>query len=295
MRRYLVQFLDEMNFEKNDAEYLLSAFDTIISNENVNYILQNAISEYDKSMDIDWEPILMGANQISLATGVHLYTVYLIAIICLSKRLKKYYEESGISEEIWHDTMLDFRYKAKECKLVKGIVGTFVPTWYGKFFVLNLFALGRLEFRINTLKFDYNKNGVNLKAGDPVVDIHIPRTETPLTKEACIDSYNRAKEFFASKFEKAPMPFVCSSWLLFEGTQKLLSENSNIRKFASDFDIIQNKYSAPGDYSELWRLYDMEYTGDLDDFPADSSLRRAYKDYLKSGGTFGSAYGIFFK
>lgn len=295
MKAYITQFLNEMNFEKNDSEHILNAYDVIKNNKNANNILQNAISEYNKKMDIDWAPVLSGAEEMSRATGVHLYTVYLIIIICLSKKLVDYYVENGISHEIWHDTMLDFRYKTKECKLIKGVIGIFVPNWYGKFFTLNLFTLGRLQFRINTLRYDYNKNGVDLKIGDPVVDIHIPRTETPLTHEECIDSYNRAKDFFASKFIDKPMPFVCSSWLLFEENRKLLKENSNILKFMNDFDIIQNKYCELGDYSELWRLYDMDYTGSLDDFPEDTSFRRAYKNYLKSGGRFGSAYGIFIK
>ena len=44
----------------------------------------------------------------------------------------------------------------------------------------------------------------------------------------------------------------------------------------------------------MWRLFDMDYTGDLDDFPGDSTLRRNYKQFLKDGGRVGEGYGVFF-
>ena len=47
------------------------------------------------------------------------------------------------------------------------------------------------------------------------------------------------------------------------------------------------------DYKEIWRLFDMDYTGNPDDLPADSSLRRAYINLIRSQEPTGWAEGIY--
>ena len=47
-----------------------------------------------------------------------------------------------------------------------------------------------------------------------VINVHIPRTLTPLDKESREDSYRRAAEFFKGELGGAPTVFVCHSWLL---------------------------------------------------------------------------------
>ena len=36
----------------------------------------------------------------------------------------------------------------------------------------------------------------------------------------------------------------------------------------------------------------MDYTGNVNDYPEDTSLRRAYKQYLLDGGTTGAGFGV---
>ncbi len=62
----------------------------------------------------------------------------------------------------------------------------------------------------------------------------------------------------------------------------MLKENSNILKFANDYHFLETGYNELGDYSRMWRLYDMDYIGNLDDFPENFSLRKEYKEYLKT-------------
>ena len=38
----------------------------------------------------------------------------------------------------------------------------------------------------------------------------------------------------------------------------------------------------------------MDYTGNIEDYPENTSMRRAYKDYLRNGGIAGEGYGVFF-
>ena len=45
-------------------------------------------------------------------------------------------------------------------------------------------------------------------------------------------------------------------------------------------------------HKELWRLFDMDYTGDADALPQDTSLRRAYVKRLKENKPLGLALGV---
>ena len=87
---------------------------------------------------------------------------------------------------------------------------------------------------------------------------------------------------------------MCHSWLLFEKLRDYLRDTSNIVSFMNNFDIVYTEHLELGDYSEVWRLFDVDYNGKLDDLPENSSLRRSFKQYLKEGGKWGEGYGIFF-
>ena len=186
------------------------------------------------------------------------------------------------------NTVLDLKWKLIECKDIKGIRGSFVAGWFGGFFKLERFALGRMQFQIITIDRDYEKYGVKLVGGvSRVIDVHIPKDGTPLDKESCEKSYAMAREFFKEEVgENAP--FVCHSWLLFPENKNLLSPRSNLYRFFSEYDIVDFGYDEGGD---LWRLFD---TNEVNPYrlPADTSMRRAYIEHLKNGGRVGWGFGI---
>jgi hypothetical protein len=71
----------------------------------------------------------------------------------------------------------------------------------------------------------------------------------------------------------------------------MLPPNANIRRFMEDYTLIQRgEYE---DYSQLWRLFDCQYTGNPDDLPADSSLRRAYIELIRRGEKTGFGLGVY--
>jgi hypothetical protein len=72
----------------------------------------------------------------------------------------------------------------------------------------------------------------------------------------------------------------------------MLKPTSNILKFMKMFTIIDSG-NYP-DYNQLWRLFDKYYTGNPDDLPADSSLRREYIAMLKRGEPNGWGRGVFY-
>ena len=191
--------------------------------------------------------------------------------------------------------MLDLKCKLMVCRSVKQIWGTFVAWWYDGFFRLERFGMGRMQFELIDFPFDrYEKDGKVLKKGDKVINMHIAKTGEPLTPEMVDAACRQAAEFFAAAFRDHPMAFFCESWLTFPKMDDLLPAKSNLWHFKERFEIIHTHLYEKGDYSEMWRLFDMDYTGDLNDFPGDSSLRRAYKQYLLDGGQVGEGYGVFF-
>ncbi len=282
MKGYLIDFFERFDYEKQDAEFLLAEYDRIATSSTLDTI----IKAYNDPQKTDYKKILELSEEISKACGVHEYTVKLIVFICLSRRLKELYAERGISDDIFFNSMLDLKYKLTECKLVKGIRGSFVASWFVGFFNLTRFALGRLQFEVIKLGCDYNGNGITLSPDTKVINVHIPRTETPLDKASCDASYARARELFKNEVENPY--FVCNSWLLYPGNLQILSPKSNVYRFMSEYDIFE---SSENDGVDLWRLFDTEEK-DLDKLPTDSFIRRAYIAHIRNGGKLGRGRGI---
>ena len=221
-------------------------------------------------------------------TGVCEYTVAFCTLISFTPFLKKAYKEKGISDEIYLDTMRDLYYKLDECIKVKGVCGTFVANWLYKYFQFGRFTLGRLQVEVVPFGESYKDFTPETK----MLKIHIPASKQPLTQESIRDSLIRAKTFFGDSFPASNM-VICSSWLLYPGFEGLFKEGSNIAKFRSMFEIVKVQDAPDGTHPDMWRLFDMDYTGNADDYPENSSLHRSFKEYIKGGGVSGTALGIF--
>ena len=294
MIEYVLSFMNELGFDKEAVASLSDDIEKIYANEDAKELFAGAVDDYERDIHSNYTELREAAKRAGEIVGVHAYSAELLLFICFSTHLRELYRLRGISDRIWFDSMSDLKWKLWECKAVKGIWGSFVAGWFPGFFNLTRFALGRLQFEIVAFDGEYEKNGKALKNGDKVINVHIPRTLTPLDKESRDDAYAQAAEFFRNMTDGAPIAFVCSSWLLYPEAEKILPAHSNIRGFMADYDMIRSKTNADGEYGDMWRLFDMDYTGDFNDYPEDSSLRRAYKKFLLDGNRTGSGYGVFF-
>ena len=294
MIEYVLSFMNELGFDKEAVESLSADIEKIYANEEAKALFAGAVDDYERDIRSNYTELREAAKRAGEIVGVHAYSAELLLFICFSKHLRELYRLRGISDRIWFDSMSDLKWKLWECKAVKGIWGSFVAGWFPGFFNLTRFALGRLQFEIVAFDGEYEKNGKALNKGDKVINVHIPRTLTPLDKESRDDAYAQAAEFFRNMTDGAPIAFVCSSWLLYPEAEKILPAHSNIRGFMADYDIIRSKTNGEGEYGDMWRLFDMDFTGDFNDYPEDSSLRRAYKKFLLDGNRTGSGYGVFF-
>lgn len=295
MREYVVEFLDKFDYPAEAKVELIEAYDTLVASEECKAELDRLVEAYKENINLDYGMIFRSTPEMEKKCGVHHYKSELLVFILFSEHLKKLYNMNNIDESIWFNSMCDLKYKLLECKAVKNMWGSFVAWWFPGFFNLKRFALGRLQFETcNYDQEDYTKDGKTVKKGMKVIGVHIPRTLTPLDKPSYDAAFDMAREFFKNKLDGAPMAFVCCSWLLYPDNLAILPEKSNVRKFMLEFDIINKFDDKPGEYADMWRLFDMDYTGNFDDYPEDSSLRRAFKAHLKNGGKTGEGYGIFF-
>ena len=290
MRKYLVSFFNDFEYDSTDAAFLLFTYDRIVGREDTLAVWNEAIGMYERDYNCDFELIISLAQEVAQRLDMHTYTAELLVFICLSRHLKELYDKQGIDPSIFHNSMLDLKYKLDECKTVKGIVGSFVAWWFPRFFNLERVALGRLQFEVDSFGHYYERNGHILTPDSKAINVHIPRTLTHLTSESCDEAFKMAKEYFKGEVSE-PCPFICHSWMLYSGNKDILPEDTNVYKFMSRFDLFD--HADDPNLEDLWRIFDTDEK-DPNKLPTDSRMRKAYVDHLKNGGQIGWGHGVFF-
>lgn len=244
--------------------------------------------------DLDFGGLGTFLDSLSNSLGLHRYTLNLLALIIYTPNLRENYRRKGISQEIAENTIRDIYYKYKECMQIYGIHGIYAWDWYEHILSLKTLAFGRLQFEDLTFRLDRYQDGENIvKKGDRVLSVHIPNTGTPLNYAECQASYLQAKEFYQQSFGDKAIPFVCWSWLLYPKHTDILPKTSNILRFMEDFDIIDaEEYEDFNAITE--RIFGKKHIENVMELPELTSLQRAVKKHLLSGGKMGWGYGIFF-
>lgn len=205
------------------------------------------------------------------------------------------YMEQGISETIFFDTFQDIRFWCENSEREFGTMGLAVYEWFYRHIDMVLFRLGRLQFEIMEMEHSVvsMKNEgedfavlplkeVRIEKGTNVINIHIPQGE-PLTWEGCEKSLETARDFWGSD-----KPYVCHSWLLYPGLDKVLSEQSNIREFRKHFRVLQTDYK---EREAEWRVFG-KVLKNVVDYPEETSLQRRVKEYLLSGKSLGNGWAV---
>lgn len=225
---------------------------------------------------------------ISEKTCVHRYTSDMAVLVSAAERLLLVYDENGLPRQLMWDSLEDLRYKLLECKQIYGIWGTFVPHWFQRFYTLQCFKLGRLEFE----KIGFKWDAPGMEKRMPVVNIHIPSCG-PLTRDGVEESIALACSFYKDSFTGS-IPFVCHSWMLYPPmAEQVFAPGSNLLDFYQRFTVIQQE-SDEGN-KDFWRIFGCPYTEDLGSIPANTTLQRRLLAYLRSGNTMGTGLGIFYK
>lgn len=208
----------------------------------------------------------------------------LAVILFLAHKAKRKYDEMGIPERIYYDTMSDIKIWSDKC----GDKGLKNYGWLQNHVKLELFRLGRLQFQLYECKnktLNYNK--LPFSYGDKLIYIHIPEGEK-LCRDKCVESLLIADIFFSKFFpEYEYIYFFCESWLLFEGNREFMSADSNIVKFMSLFTIC---YSLKVDVQAVERIFGKRRLMKRN-YPEKTDLQRRAKAYISSGKKLGIGVG----
>lgn len=215
------------------------------------------------------------------------------------------YKEKNIPEEMFWDTMSDIKIWIENYKTETNEDGLYELHWIMHHMNLSIFKIGRLQFQklFYFFKTPYNKNGNELKFGDKILNVHIPRG-AKLDFYECEKSFQMAKEFFKEFYPDFPNnKFMCHSWLLYRGNKNFMSENSNILKFQTLFDFVEEKEAPHPTYRWLFdvKIENAELMKNKKEFGSygftgslkkDTELRRNAIEYIKNGGEFGEGLGV---
>ena len=292
-QEHISKVMDRTGFPQEAKDCFNRVFDRIRSEADLRKEYYELLNEYlYKDQELPIAKSLEKVTLLAAEYGENEFTMHMAFILSCTPRLYQLYEEEGIDEEIYWDSMVDLRCKVVECMECKGVPGTFVGSWFNGWFRMGRFALGRFQYE--PLCFNYSKpvelpNGEILLPGTPIGNMHIPSSGVPLTDEVRNDSYRKAYDFLSKRFKTSKVFLRCDSWLLFSRHPEFLPENSNILKFFNDFHLIVK--AERDQFGDDWRLFGRYAEGDIKDLPEDNSLRRAYKKWLLDGNKTGTSMG----
>jgi hypothetical protein len=210
----------------------------------------------------------------------------LLSVLYLCEALEQHYQAMGIPEEILLDTLGDIVRWAKTWSEIKGELFLGELCWLKWHFRKMIFKLGRLQFLTGFAKQDIP--GTDVRAGDPVLEIHIPRTG-PLDPQSCAESIGMAPAFFAKYFPEHHWKlFTCNSWLLDDTLKEILPSDSNIIRFQNLFTPVSKAPSdVIGGFVFRWKATREQVM----EMPTETSLKKAIVDRFRNGGSFYVALG----
>lgn len=290
MRNYITEISKELEFPVEAEQTMLAAWDSITGNEKANIIWKEWLDNYEKDIHLDYTAALKAVDSAAEAAGVHKYTAELLYFLCLTKHLKALYTERNIDLKIWHDSCMDLHWKLFECKKMYDIWGSFVAWWFPGFFDMTRFALGRLQFELIDAPENWKEYVREKGEGiTKLINVHIP-SAGKLHTEECDASFRQAAGFFADAFPGEEVVVFCESWMLYAPQKAFLKPDSGVVTFMNRFEI----YHIEEGEDDLWRIFNLDYEGKPEALPENTSMQRAYKQWLTEGNRAGYGEGFFF-
>ena len=290
--KYIKSICDRYDYPSGTFEALQKAYTSITENREANEVFFGRINRYSRDEileDADWKALLSETAEAANSCGENKFTAHLLLLILMAPHMHELYKRSGISDEVFYDSLCDLKWKLLECIRMHGIFGTFVADWHLRFYKMILFSLGRFQYEIKKFGKEFSVCGVDIHPDTTVIGVHIPSSGR-LIREECLESYARAEKFFSRLFPDGKIIFTCSSWLLFPEHKVMLPETSGIRIFAEDFSVVEAYYAKP--LSRPWPIFYEKQNAPADELPTNTALERAYAERYKKGLPSGSALGV---
>lgn len=203
------------------------------------------------------------------------------------------YKARGISSSVFFKSLATITGSVSGCKKNKGYLGIEpdLADWMMLFITCGTYRFTRYQIGLREALMDVPH--LNVKKGDNILDIHIPR-DGKLSAEKMIEEINQANEFFAKYFPEKPYEyFTCFSWLLGSNLKKFLPEEANIIKFQNLFEVVHEVESE-----DIFRyMYDFRIKdrSELNDWQPQSSFAKVVKEEGLKGTKFYESYGFIHK
>lgn len=289
---FTVRFLNKIGFPEEAKTCFWELEKRLDGDPEAGAAYGDIIEKYLEPCAHDLGNRLEDLTDLSEKIGVNKYTMHMAFLInCAETLLERYYER-GVDESIFWRSMDDLRCKLLECHECEGVWGTFVGGWFGRFYEMTRFGLGRFQFEFNTYEGEDRPltGGYELKKGQYLIGFHIPSSGISLTDEVRYDSYRRAYEFYKQAFGGGPVYLQCGSWLLFPGNREILPEGSNVIRFMDDFEILAS--SEKEHFNDAWRVFGKYSDLPANELPQDTKMRKAFAQWLIDGKKTGDGYGI---
>ena len=248
------------------------------------------LREAEKSMFLpeDFEFMTLLA-EIAEECGISRYECDMVFLLRCTVPLYDKYVAAGYTDELYFHTLSDLRVKLFECKELNGVWGMEPTSWFKKYYMLERFRLGRLQYDRKPFPIDEYKG---IKSGDTIISCHIP-SDGPLLVEDVRESLRMAYRFFPEEHRDGKLIVCCFSWLLYAPLLADYDENTNIKRFYNLFEIMTGWEDEQN--CNFWHVFGVRYSPEaLDTVKADNSLRRKVIEHLKNGGTMGNGAGIIF-
>lgn len=291
---FLIDFMNRFKYPDEAKETFLRVSERLDKEPELGAAFDEAVNSYMYPKAHDIGKALESITALAEKNDENKYTMHFVFLLNCMPILRERFSENGYPEELFYAGADDLRCKLLECIECEGVPGTFVADWNAGFFELDRFALGRFQYEKRTYDYDFDfvtACGRVLKKGDTVINFHIPSSGIPLTDEVRLDSYKKAYEFYKGLFPDGRVVFVCSSWLLFPRHREFLPQHSNILRFMSDFEEVS--WEEKDRFSNGWRVFGRASDKPVEELPRNTSLRRAYADWLCGGNKTGYGYGAF--
>ncbi len=289
---FIQSLMSRLNFPDNAKAIFTEILKKLDSDKEFSDPFDRAYKSYMFPLASELKAALGEMTKHADTRGENVHTLHMTFILSCMEELYRRYKLFGIDEEIYWQGADDIRCKLLECIECQGVPGTFVGSWFNGMFNMNRFALGRFQYEKAHFTHEgafTTKSGHKIEDGSFVLKFHIPSSGIPLSDGVRFDSYKKAFEFYRDSFE-GPAILVCSSWLLYPEYQKVFPENSNLRRFANDFEIVAS--TDEEGFGDAWRVFGKDAGLPSEQLPEKTSLQRSFKKWLTNGGRVGSGYGI---
>jgi hypothetical protein len=229
------------------------------------------------------------------------FLLFYLFALCF-ERTRDFLRRGGCPEEIIDSTFSILKRHAQIHRRKFASTGVdagwwMIPTLRGEIVHVGSLQFHRVTLGVGSLspspwfgEAEAAELGVGFRRGDPSVGIHIPE-RSDLSPEAVDASLQRARAVIATLWPVGQRRLAtCQTWMLDDRLSSYLAETSNIIRFQRRFNLLPRWRDDDQDVLE----FVFRQTGKkLSDLEATTTLQRAVKEVLLSGGHWRDRTGWF--